>query len=160
VLRGPAAIPVALNVNGEAVTVRVPPRRTLLDTLRESLALTGTKRVCDEGTCGACTVLVEGRPVYACMTLAIACEGKPVETIEGLAKDGELHPVQRAFIDADAFQCGFCTPGQIMSIVALLRENAAPTEEDVRRAVAGNLCRCGAYPNIVAAGVSAGRRKR
>ena len=159
VLRGPAAIPVALNVNGEAVTVRVPPRRTLLDTLRESLALTGTKRVCDEGTCGACTVLVEGRPVYACMTLAIACEGKPIETIEGLAKDGELHPVQRAFIDADAFQCGFCTPGQIMSIVALLRENAAPTEEDVRRAVAGNLCRCGAYPNIVAAGVSAGRRK-
>ncbi len=159
-LRGPAAIPVALNVNGEAVTVRVPPRRTLLDTLRESLALTGTKRVCDEGTCGACTVLVEGRPVYACMTLAIACEGKPIETIEGLAKDGELHPVQRAFIDADAFQCGFCTPGQIMSIVALLRENAAPTEEDVRRAVAGNLCRCGAYPNIVAAGVSAGRRKR
>ena len=160
VLRGPAAIPVALNVNGEAVTVRVPPRRTLLDTLRESLALTGTKRVCDEGTCGACTVLVEGRPVYACMTLAIACEGKPIETIEGLAKDGELHPVQRAFIDADAFQCGFCTPGQIMSIVALLRENAAPTEEDVRRAVAGNLCRCGAYANIVAAGVSAGRRKR
>ena len=159
-LRGPAAIAVALNVNGEAVTVRVPPRRTLLDTLRESLALTGTKRVCDEGTCGACTVLVEGRPVYACMTLAIACEGKPIETIEGLAKDGELHPVQRAFIDADAFQCGFCTPGQIMSIVALLRGNAAPTEEDVRRAVAGNLCRCGAYPNIVAAGVSAGRRKR
>jgi len=160
VLRGPAAIHVALNVNGEAVSVRVPPRRTLLDTLRESLALTGTKRVCDEGTCGACTVLVEGRPVYACMTLAIACEGKPIETIEGLAKDGELHPVQRAFIDADAFQCGFCTPGQIMSIVALLRENPAPTEEDVRRAVAGNLCRCGAYPNIVAAGVSAGRRKR
>jgi len=160
VLRGPEAIPVALNVNGEAVTVRVPPRRTLLDALRESLALTGTKRVCDEGTCGACTVLVDGRPVYSCMTLAIACEGKRVETIEGLAKDGELHPVQRAFIDADAFQCGFCTPGQIMSIVALLRENAAPTEEDVRRAVAGNLCRCGAYPNIVAAGVSAGRRKR
>ena len=151
VLRGPDAIPVALNVNGEAVTVRVPPRRTLLDALRESLALTGTKRVCDEGTCGACTVLVDGRPVYSCMTLAIACEGKRVETIEGLAKDGELHPVQRAFIDADAFQCGFCTPGQIMSIVALLRENAAPTEEDVRRAVAGNLCRCGAYPNIVAA---------
>ena len=160
VLRGPEAIPVALNVNGEAVTVRVPPRRTLLDALRESLALTGTKRVCDEGTCGACTVLVDGRPVYSCMTLAIACEGKRVETIEGLARDGELHPVQRAFIDADAFQCGFCTPGQIMSIVALLRENAAPTEEDVRRAVAGNLCRCGAYPNIVAAGVSAGRRKR
>src|SRR2546428_8582158 len=160
VLRGPEAIPVALNVNGEAVTVRVPPRRTVVDTLRESLGLTGTKRVCDEGTCGACTVLVDGRPVYSCMTLAVACEGKRVDTIEGLAKDGELHPVQRAFIDADAFQCGFCTPGQIMSIVALLRQNAAPTEEDVRRAVAGNLCRCGAYANIVAAGVSAAKRKR
>lgn len=159
-LRGPGATDVALVVNGENVTVRVAPRRTLLDTLRESLGLTGTKRVCDEGTCGACTVLVNGRPVYSCMTLAITCEDKHVETIEGLAKDGELDPVQRAFIDHDAFQCGFCTPGQIMSVVGLLRENPAPTDEDVRRAVAGNLCRCGAYPNIVAAGVSAGKRKR
>jgi xanthine dehydrogenase YagT iron-sulfur-binding subunit len=159
VLRGPGATDVALVVNGESVTVRAAPRRTLLDTLRETLALTGTKKVCDEGTCGACTVLVDGRPVYSCMTFAVACEGKAIETIEGIAKDGELHPVQRAFIDADAFQCGFCTPGQIMSIVALLRENAGPTEDDVRRAVAGNLCRCGAYPNIVNAGVSAGRRK-
>ena len=158
-LRGPGATDIALTVNGEAVTVRGAPRRTLLDTLREGLALTGTKKVCDEGTCGACTVLVDGRPVYACMTFAVACEGKAIETIEGIAKDGELHPVQRAFIDADAFQCGFCTPGQIMSIVALLRENAGPTEDDVRRAVAGNLCRCCAYPNIVKAGVSAGRRK-
>jgi len=160
VLRGPGATELALTVNGEAVTVQVPPRRTLLDTLREALALTGTKKVCDEGTCGACTVLVDGRAIYSCMTLAVACEGKRVETIEGLAKDGELHPVQRAFIDADAFQCGFCTPGQIMSIVALLRETPAPTEDDVRRAVAGNLCRCGAYPNIVSAGVNAGKRKR
>lgn len=159
-LRGPGPIDIAFTVNGKAAAVRVPPRRTLLDTLRQSLALTGTKRVCDEGTCGACTVIVDGRPIYACMTLAVACEGKAVETIEGLAKDGELHPVQRAFIDADAFQCGFCTPGQIMSVVALLRGNAAPNEEDVRRAVAGNLCRCGAYQGIVAAGVSAGRRKR
>ena len=158
-LRGPGDGDMAFTVNGCRVTVRGAPRRTLLDTLRESLGLTGTKKVCDEGTCGACTVLVDGRPVYACMTLAVTCEGKSVETIEGLAKDGDLHPVQRAFIDADAFQCGFCTPGQVMSIVALLRENAAPTEEDVRRAVAGNLCRCGAYPNIVKAGVSAGRRK-
>jgi len=158
-LRGPGATDIALRVNGESVTVHAAPRRTLLDTLRETLGLTGTKKVCDEGTCGACTVLVDGRPVYACMTFAVACEGKSVETIEGIAKDGELHPVQRAFIDADAFQCGFCTPGQIMSIVALLRENAGPTEDDVRRAVAGNLCRCGAYPNIVKAGVSAGRRK-
>lgn len=138
-LRGPGAADVALVVNGESVTVHMAPRRTLLDTLRETLALTGTKKVCDEGTCGACTVLVDGRPVYSCMTFAVACEGKAIETIEGIAKDGELHPVQRAFIDADAFQCGFCTPGQIMSIVALLRENAGPTEEDVRRAVAGNL---------------------
>ena len=165
-LRGPGAIDLGLTVNGEAVRVHVPPRRTLLDTLRQSLGLTGSKRVCDEGTCGACTVIVDDRPVYACMTLAIACEGKHVETIEGLTKDalgeGEkgLHPVQRAFIDADAFQCGFCTPGQIMSIVALLRATPSPTEDDVRRAVAGNLCRCGAYPNIVAAGVNAGRRKK
>jgi len=159
VLRGPGEADIAFTVNGAPAKVRAAPRRTLLDTLRETLALTGTKKVCDEGTCGACTVLVEGRPVYSCMTLAITCEGKSIETIEGIAKDGELHPVQRAFIDADAFQCGFCTPGQIMSIVALLRENNAPTEDDVRRAVAGNLCRCGAYPNIVKAGVSAGKRK-
>jgi xanthine dehydrogenase YagT iron-sulfur-binding subunit len=150
---------VSLTVNGEAVAVRAAPRRTLLDTLRETLGLTGTKKVCDEGTCGACTVLVDGRPIYSCLTLAVTCDGKRVETIEGLAGEGELHPVQRAFIDADAFQCGFCTPGQIMSVVALLRENASPNEDDVRRAVAGNLCRCGAYPNIVKAGVSAGRRK-
>jgi xanthine dehydrogenase YagT iron-sulfur-binding subunit len=160
VLRGPGATEVGLLVNGEAVTVHITPRRTLLDTLRETLALTGTKKVCDEGTCGACTVLVDGRPIYSCMTLTVACDGKRVETIEGLTKDGELHPVQRAFIDADAFQCGFCTPGQVMSIVALLRETPAPDEEDVRRAVVGNLCRCGAYPNIVSAGVNAGKRKR
>ena len=159
VLRGPGAVDVAFTVNGEAVAVRVAPRRTLLDTLRENLGLTGTKKVCDEGTCGACTVIVEGQPVYACMTLAVTCEGKRIETIEGLSKEGELHPVQRAFIDADAFQCGFCTPGQIMSVVALLRANASPSEDDVRRAVVGNLCRCGAYPNIVKAGVSAGRRR-
>ncbi len=158
-LRGPGEADIAFTVNGVPAKVRAAPRRTLLDTLRETLALTGTKKVCDEGTCGACTVLVDGRPVYSCMTLVITCEGKSIETIEGISKDGELHPVQRAFIDADAFQCGFCTPGQIMSIVALLRENSAPTEDDVRRAVAGNLCRCGAYPNIVKAGVSAGKRK-
>ena len=159
-LRGPTAVDVAFDVNGARALVHVPPRRTLLDALREQLGLTGTKKVCDEGTCGACTVLVDGRPVYSCLTLAIACENKRVETIEGLATDGELHPVQRAFVDTDAFQCGFCTPGQVMSIVALLRTVPQPTEDDVKRAVAGNLCRCGAYPNIVAAGVSAGRRKR
>src|SRR6266567_2502557 len=128
---GPGAVDVALTVNGDAVTVHVPPHRTLLDTLRETLGLTGAKRVCDEGTCGACTVLVDGAPVYSCMTLAVACGGRSVETVEGLSTAGagapegvaRLHPVQAAFIEHDAFQCGFCTPGQIMSCVALLRRN-------------------------------------
>jgi xanthine dehydrogenase YagT iron-sulfur-binding subunit len=159
-LRGPGAVDVALVGNGERTTVHVPPRRTLLDALREHLGLTGTKKVCDEGTCGACTVLIDGKAVYSCMTLAIACEGRSVETIESLSRDGELDPVQRAFVEADAFQCGFCTPGQVMSIVGLLRDVPHPSEDDVKRAVAGNLCRCGAYPNIVAAGVSAGKRRR
>ena len=132
----------------------------LLDTLRDELGLTGAKRVCDEGTCGACTVLVDGRPTYSCMTLAVACEGRSVETVEGLAHDGQLDPVQEAFIATDAYQCGFCTPGQIMSVVALLRANKAPTAEDVHRAVAGNLCRCGAYPGIVEAALRAARGAR
>jgi xanthine dehydrogenase YagT iron-sulfur-binding subunit len=149
---------VSLEVNGRAVTLRVPPHRTLLDAIRDGCGLTGTKKVCDEGTCGACTVLVDGQAVYSCMTLAHACAGRSVETIEGMAVDGELHPVQQAFIDQDAYQCGFCTPGQIMSLVALLRANAAPTVADVTRAVTGNLCRCGAYPNIVAAGMAAARK--
>src|SRR5690349_8495528 len=144
---GPSAVDVALEVNGDRVSVHVPPQRTLLDTLRESLGLTGAKRVCDEGTCGACTVLVDGEPVYSCMTLTVACGGRAVETVEGLVKDNELHPVQAAFIEHDAFQCGFCTPGQIMSCVALLRRTPSPSGDDVLRAVSGNLCRCGAYPN-------------
>jgi xanthine dehydrogenase YagT iron-sulfur-binding subunit len=156
---GPGAVDVALEVNGGGVTVHVPPHRTLLDTLRETLGLTGAKRVCDEGTCGACTVLLDGQPVYACMTLAVACAGCSVETVEGLAAESGLHPVQEAFIEHDAFQCGFCTPGQIMSCVALLRRNAAPTGEDVLRAVSGNLCRCGAYPNIVAAALAAAKKQ-
>ncbi len=157
---GPGPADITLEVNGRGVTIRVPPHRTLLDALRSECGLTGTKKVCDEGTCGACTVLIDGRAVYSCMTLAHTCEGRSVETIEGLGGDGELHPVQQAFIDKDAYQCGFCTPGQIMSLVALLRANAAPTTEDVTRAVTGNLCRCGAYPNIIAAGVAAAKRKR
>ena len=156
---GPGAVDVAFEVNGDAVSVHVPPHRTLLDTLRETLGLTGAKRVCDEGTCGACTVLIDGRPAYSCMTLAVACAARSVETVEGLSKDG-LHPVQQAFIDHDAYQCGFCTPGQIMSCVGLLRENAAPTSEDVLRAVSGNLCRCGAYPNIVAAALAASKKAK
>lgn len=157
---GPGAVDVAFEVNGDGVDVHVPPHRTLLDTLRETLGLTGAKRVCDEGTCGACTVLIDGRPAYACMTLAVACAGQSVETVEGLSKDGVLHPVQQAFIDHDAYQCGFCTPGQIMSCVGLLRHNAAPTQDDVLRAVSGNLCRCGAYPNIVAAALAAAKKTK
>ena len=155
---GPGAVDVALEVNGAGVTVHVPPHRTLLDTLRETLGLTGAKRVCDEGSCGACTVLLDGEPVYSCLTLAVACAGHAVRTVEGLSSEG-LHPVQQAFIDHDAFQCGFCTPGQIMSCVALLERNASPTAEDVLRAVSGNLCRCGAYPNIVAAAISAAKKQ-
>jgi xanthine dehydrogenase YagT iron-sulfur-binding subunit len=156
-LRGPNAVDLSLSVNGRTVSVHVPPHRSLLDTLRESLGLTGTKKVCNEGDCGACTVLLDGRPVYSCITLAIACEGRTIETIEGLSENGGLHFVQDAFIAHDAYQCGFCTPGQVMSIVSLLRSNPNADEEDVKRAVAGNLCRCGAYPNIVAAGVAAAK---
>jgi len=156
---GPGPADLALEVNGRPVQLRVAPHRTLLDALRDELGLTGTKKVCDEGTCGACTVLVDGRAIYSCMTLAHTCAGRQVETIEGLGRDGTLHPVQQAFIDHDAYQCGFCTPGQVMSLVGLLRANDAPTAEDVTAAVTGNLCRCGAYPNIVAAGMSAVARR-
>jgi aerobic-type carbon monoxide dehydrogenase small subunit (CoxS/CutS family) len=147
-------------VNGRRVTVHVTPDRSLLDVIREGLGLTGTKRVCNEGDCGACTVLVDGRAIYSCITLAMACDGKSVETIEGISQDGELHPVQQAFIEHDAYQCGFCTPGQVMSLVGLMRRTPSPTEEDVKRAVTGNLCRCGAYPNIIAAGLSAAKKRK
>lgn len=157
---GPAAVDVAFEVNGQRASVHLAPHRTLLDALREELGLLGAKKVCDEGTCGACTVLIDGRPAYSCMTLAVACEGRSVETVEGLAQGGELHPVQSAFIAADAFQCGFCTPGQIMSVVGLLRANASPTADEVKRAVAGNLCRCGAYPNIVEAALAAAKKTK
>jgi aerobic-type carbon monoxide dehydrogenase small subunit (CoxS/CutS family) len=158
--RGPGAVDISLTVNGRMATAHLAPQRSLLELLRGSLGLTGTKLVCNAGDCGACTVLLEDRPVYSCITLAVACEGKRVETIEGIGSDGALHPVQEAFIDHDAYQCGFCTPGQVMSIVGLLRAKPRPTEDEVRRAVAGNLCRCGAYVNIVKAGVSAARRSK
>ena len=157
-IRGPEKTPVNLRVNGEEHEVIIEPRRTLLDVLRKDLGLTGAKKGCDEGTCGACTVLLDGRPVYACLTLAIECEGREIETIEGLAKDGQLHPVQQAFIEHDALQCGFCTSGQVLSVKALLDENPNPTEEDVKRAVSGNLCRCGAYPKIVKAALAAAEK--
>jgi aerobic-type carbon monoxide dehydrogenase small subunit (CoxS/CutS family) len=143
---------VTLAVNGVNHDLVLEPRRTLLDALRHDLQLTGTKKVCDMGDCGACTVLVDGRAMYACLLLAVDCEDHAITTIEGLARDGVLDPIQQAFIEADAFQCGFCTSGQIMSLRALLNETSAPSGEQILRAVTGNLCRCGAYRNILRAG--------
>jgi aerobic-type carbon monoxide dehydrogenase small subunit (CoxS/CutS family) len=143
---------VSFRLNGDERSLAVEPRRTLLDALRVDLALTGTKKVCDMGDCGACTVIVDGHAVYSCLTLAVDCEGRDITTIEGLAHGSQLDPVQQAFVEADAYQCGFCTPGQIMSIAALLSEQQAPDEDELKRAVSGNLCRCGAYQNIVKAG--------
>jgi xanthine dehydrogenase YagT iron-sulfur-binding subunit len=140
-----------LTVNGESRVLELEPRVSLLDALREHVLLTGTKKGCDQGTCGACTVWLDGRPALACLTLAVACEGREVTTIEGLAADGDLHPMQKAFIEHDAFQCGYCTPGQIMSAVKLLEEGNASTDEDIAEFMSGNLCRCAAYPNIRAA---------
>jgi xanthine dehydrogenase YagT iron-sulfur-binding subunit len=147
----PTRAAVTLTVNGEPRTVALEPRVSLLDALRDHLDLTGSKKGCDQGTCGACTVLVDGRRVLACLTLAAVCEGHEVTTIEGLAADGELHPMQRAFIEHDAFQCGYCTSGQIMSAVALLDEGNAATDADIAEFMSGNICRCAAYPNIRAA---------
>ncbi|HEY7174503.1 MAG TPA: (2Fe-2S)-binding protein [Micromonosporaceae bacterium] len=151
VIRGPVIEPVALTVNGATYAVELEPRVSLLDALREHLDLTGTKKGCDQGTCGACTVWVDGRRVLSCLTLAITTEGQEVTTIEGLAPGGEPHPMQTAFIEHDAFQCGYCTSGQIMSAVALLAEGNADTDEDIAEYMSGNLCRCAAYPNIRAA---------
>lgn len=138
-------------VNGAPCTIRVEPRRTLLDALRHDLGLTGAKKACDVGDCGACTVLVEGRAVYACLLLAVQCEERAVTTIEGLGTEAELDAIQQAFVEADAYQCGYCTPGQIMSLKALFEETRSPSDEQIVQAVSGNLCRCGAYRNIVRA---------
>jgi xanthine dehydrogenase YagT iron-sulfur-binding subunit len=142
-------IPIKLEVNGELKTLSVEPRVTLLDLLREQLHLTGTKKGCDLGQCGACTVHVDGRRINSCMTLAVMQNGKKITTIEGLANGDTLHPMQEAFIKHDGFQCGYCTPGQIMSAVACIREGHANTEADIREYMSGNICRCGAYSNIV-----------
>jgi xanthine dehydrogenase YagT iron-sulfur-binding subunit len=141
--------PVTLFVNGRTHQLTLDNRTTLLDALREHLALTGTKKGCDHGQCGACTVHVDGKSVLSCLTFAASVDGRAVTTIEGLAQDGTLHPVQQAFIDHDAFQCGYCTPGQIMSAVACVKEGHAGTDADIREYMSGNLCRCAAYPNIV-----------
>jgi xanthine dehydrogenase YagT iron-sulfur-binding subunit len=142
---------VRFNLNGVPRTVRLEAWTTLLDLLRDHCGLTGTKKGCDHGQCGACTVLVDGRRINACLSLAVMHEGATIQTVEGLAHGDMLHPLQQAFIDHDAFQCGYCTPGQICSAVALLREGHAQNEDDVREQMSGNLCRCGAYPNIVKA---------
>lgn len=148
-LSAPPKETVTLHINGEAKRLEVEPWTSLLDLLREHLNLTGTKKGCDHGQCGACTVLVDGKRINSCLTLAVMKDGSEVTTIEGLAKDGELHPVQQAFIDHDAFQCGYCTPGQICSAVGLINEGKAKTLDDIRDLMSGNVCRCGAYTNIV-----------
>jgi xanthine dehydrogenase YagT iron-sulfur-binding subunit len=142
---------IKLRVNGEIRSLDIDGRTTVLDALREHLGLTGSKKGCDHGQCGACTVLIEGRRVLSCLTLALVAEGQEITTIEGLAQDGKLHPMQQAFIDQDAFQCGYCTPGQIMSAVACVNEGHAGNDDDIREYMSGNICRCAAYPNIVAA---------
>jgi len=146
-----SGVTVKLKVNGRTSELRLDSRVTLLSALREHLVLSGTKKGCDQGACGACTVLLDGRRVLSCLVLAAQCDGREVTTIEGLARNGRPHPLQEAFVHHDGFQCGFCTPGQIMSAVALLEEDRAGSDEEIREFMSGNLCRCGAYPNIVAA---------
>ncbi|MBE1489948.1 xanthine dehydrogenase YagT iron-sulfur-binding subunit [Plantactinospora soyae] len=148
---GTSLVEVRLVVNGDTERLRIDPRVTLLDALRERLALTGSKKGCDRGQCGACTVHVDGRRVLSCLTLAVATAGRQVTTVEGLADGDRLHPMQQAFIDCDAFQCGFCTSGQIMSAVALVEEGHIHSDDEIRENMSGNICRCGAYDNIVAA---------
>lgn len=157
-VNSPGAVPMVLKVNGQEHRVQLEPRVTLLDALREHLNLFGTKKGCDHGQCGACTMHVNGRRVNACLTFAIMHQGDEITTIEGLAQRGELHPVQAAFLEHDGFQCGYCTPGQIMSAVALLKEPCGQDDDAVRECMSGNICRCGAYPNIIAA-VQAARRR-
>jgi len=151
---------IQLKINGETYQVTVKVNETLLDVIRDKLDLTGTKKGCDTGDCGACTVLLEGKPINSCLVLAIEADGKEILTIEGLAKNGKLHPLQEAFIKEGAVQCGYCTPGMIMSAKALLDENPNPTEEDVKKAIAGNLCRCTGYVKIVKAILAAAEEMR
>jgi xanthine dehydrogenase YagT iron-sulfur-binding subunit len=152
VVQDPSApVDVTLRVNGKDHALSIDARTALLDALREHLGLTGSKKGCDHGQCGACTVLVDGRRVVSCLTLAVATLGKDISTVEGLTQGDKLHPMQQAFVDQDAFQCGYCTPGQIMSAIACVREGHAGSEDDIREYMSGNICRCAAYPNIVAA---------
>jgi len=155
-----AKCPVKLKVNGDEFELYVEPQRTLLEVLREDLGLTGTKYSCGAGECGACTVLLDGESVVSCMTLAVEADGKSVETIEGMAKGGELHPIQEAFLEHGAIQCGFCTPGMVMQAKALLDENLNPTEEEIKQYMRGNLCRCGTYPRMVKAIIAAAEKMK
>jgi xanthine dehydrogenase YagT iron-sulfur-binding subunit len=157
---GPEALPIKLKVNGHEHAVTVEPRYTLAQTLRDNIGLTGTKVVCDRGSCSACTVWIDKMPALACMTLAIDVVGRDITTIEGLAHGETLHPVQAAFVKHDAMQCGFCTPGMVMSCAALLDRNPNPTLADVKHAVSGNLCRCGTYPKIFAATLDAAHERQ
>lgn len=148
---GPGPVPITLKVNGRDINLRVEPRTTLLDALREHAGHTGNKRVCDRGTCGACTMIIDGRTHYACSTLAIEAQGREIRTIEGLARGTVLHPVQQAFAEADGSMCGFCTPGFVMAAVSLLERNPNPTPEEARKALDGNICRCGTYVRVLEA---------
>lgn len=150
-VRGPGKVKISLQINGNNHSLEVEPRTSLLDAMRDQLGYTGTKRVCNRGECGACTVILNGKTVLSCSMFAMDADGAKIETIEGLAKGDELHPIQSAFVKHDALQCGFCTPGFIMSSVALLRKNPAPNLDEIKQGVSGNLCRCGTYPNIFAA---------
>ena len=152
---GPGAVPVTLKVNGETLKLYLEPRVTLLDALRNYSSLTGAKEGCDRAACGACTVLMDDLPIYSCQKLAIEAQGSEIITIEGLAKNGKLSPVQQAFWDRDALQCGYCTPGFIMSVTALLKWNPKPTADEIKHACAGNLCRCGTHPHIIQAALQA-----
>lgn len=152
-------IPITLKINGEVHDLSVEPNQTLLDVLREELALTGSKKGCDSGVCGACTVLIDGKPALGCMTLAVRCRDREILTIEGLSQDGRLHPLQQAAVDHNAVQCGFCTPGWILTAKALLENTPRPTREEVRRGIAGNICRCTGYKKIEEAIMAAADKK-
>jgi len=154
---GPGKVPIALHINGKPLKLELEPRVTLLDALRNHLDLTGAKKVCDRGTCGACTVILDGKPVYACSVLAIEAQGKTIQTIEGLAVGGKLHPVSAAFVEHDAQQCGFCTPGFVMAVKAFLDRNPNPSMKDVEKGLGGNLCRCGTYVGIRQAALDAAK---
>lgn len=154
-ITGPGKVSISLCVNGETHTVEVEPRRTLLDTLRVNLGLTGTKKGCDMGECGACTILVDGKPMYSCLLLAVECEGKRIMTVEGLSSGDKLDPVQQAFAEYQGFECGFCTPGQEMAVKGLLEASTTPTPEEIQRSVSGNICRCGQYRRIFKAASAA-----